>query len=175
MKVQKLRSTPVNVLYDDARSLFNLTSRWNPKFFIKNEYEVVGNTIIDRATGLHWQRSGSELLSLYEIDSYIKKLNDEKFAGYDGWRLPTTEELLSLMEPEKQENDLYISSMFDPKQHMCWGADSHKGYRWNIYFQRKRVFYDIKVSHFIRAVRDLNSGDAQGTDRGRPTHLQFAE
>lgn len=154
MKVQKLRSTPLNVLYDDARSLFNLTSRWNPKFFTKNEYEVVGNTIIDHATGLQWQKSGSELLSLYEIDAYIEKLNDEKFDGYDGWRLPTTEELLSLMEPEKQENDLYISPMFNPKQHMCWGADSHEGYRLNIYFQRKRVFYDIKVSHFIKAVRD---------------------
>jgi hypothetical protein len=157
MTSQKLRSTPKNILFDDARSLFNLTSRWNPKFFTINEYKDEGNTIVDHSTGLQWQKSGSELLSIYDIDSYIKQLNDEKFAGHVGWRLPTTEELLSLVEPEKQENGLYISAIFDPKQYMCWGADSHRGYRWNIYFNRKRVFYDIKVSHFIRAVRDINS------------------
>lgn len=155
MNVQKLRSKPLNVLYDDARGVFNLTSRWNPKLFTDNEYDVEGQTIIDHATGLQWQKSGSELLSIYEIDSYIEKLNNEKFSGYDDWRLPTTEELLSLVEPERQENDLYISSIFDPKQDKCWGADSHKGYRWNIYFKRKRVFYDIKVSHYIRAVRNV--------------------
>ncbi len=151
-----IRSTPLDVPHEDARKTFNLTPRWNPITFITNKLEDKGDTIIDNATGLQWQKSGSDLLSIYEIETHIDDLNNNKFAGYDGWRLPTTEELLSLTEPKKQENDLYLSSMFDPKQHMCWGADSDTGYRWNVYFDTKRVYYDNSVSHYVKAVRKVN-------------------
>jgi serine/threonine-protein kinase len=156
MKSIKLRKKPMDVDYEHAREIFNLSSRWNPVSFTIKDYEIKEGCIIDHASGLLWQKSGSDLVSIYEIDSYIIKLNDEKYGGYTGWRLPTTEELLSLIEPEKQSNGLFISPLFDTKQTMCWGADSHKGYRWNVYYDKKRVFSDIKVSHYIRAVRDVD-------------------
>ena len=155
MNVQKLRNHPVIVLYNDAKQTFNLTSRWNPIKTINNDYEDKGCTIIDHATGLQWQKSGSDLLSNNEIEAYIQDLNNNKFAGCDDWRLPTTEELMSLIENQKQSNDLYLNSLFDRKQFMCWGADNHKGYKWNVYFDKKRIFYDNSVSHFVKAVREI--------------------
>ena len=155
MNANKLRSSPLIVLYKDARDTFKLTPRWNPLSFMKNDYEDKGNTVVDHATGLQWQKSGSSLLPYDGVQAYIDDLNKNQFAGYDNWRLPTTEELVSLIEPEKQSNGLYLSTLFDQKQHMCWGADHHKGYLWNVYFDKKRVFYDNRVTHYVRAVREV--------------------
>lgn len=153
MNIIKLRSTPLIVLSDEARIKFNLTLRWNPVAFIENDYQDNGETIIDHATGLRWQKSGSELISRREIDAYVNQLNEEKYGGHDGWRLPTTDELISLIEPEMQSNELYLKKIFDKKQFKCWGADSHDGYMWNVYFNRKRIYYDNSVPHYVKAVR----------------------
>lgn len=149
-----LRNKPLNVSSkDSAKKIFNLTPRWNPIVFIENKFEDNGDTVIDHATGLQWQKSGSNLLAYDEIKTYINDLNKNKFAGYDGWRLPTTEELISLIEFEKQSNGLYLNTLFDKKQHMCWGADNFYGHLWNAYFARKRIYRDNSVSHYVRAVR----------------------
>lgn len=54
------------------------------------------------------EKSGSELLPRGEIDAYVNRVNIEKCGGYDGWRIPTTDELMSLIEPERQSNGLYL-------------------------------------------------------------------
>lgn len=121
-----------------------------------NTYERNGEVVIDRASGLIWQQSGSqEYMNYAKSQEYIKKLNDQGFAGYKDWRLPTLEEGMSLMEPQKQSNDLYIDPVFDGKQRWIWTADRHSAERaWNV------LFYDGNCSHFlvgsygyVRAVR----------------------
>ena len=62
-------------------------------------------SVTDSATGLVWQKDDSfhklkKGLNWYEAWEYISRKNLEKFAGQDGWRLPTRKEL----------NDLWISS-----------------------------------------------------------------
>lgn len=56
----------------------------------------------------------------------IKKLNQNGFAGFSDWRLPTLEEAMSLMEPRKK-NDLYINPIFDSKQRRIWTTDHIPG------------------------------------------------
>jgi hypothetical protein len=81
-------------------------------------------TITDGVTGLIWQKNGSTReLSRREANSYVKLLNEEKFAGYSDWRLPTIEELASLLTKSTKQ-DLCIDSAFDRKQKKCWSADS---------------------------------------------------
>lgn len=74
-------------------------------------------TIGDDATGLIWQMGHSnDKLNKLRANQYIESLNKKKFAGCENWRLPTLEELASLMEQEPQSPHwLYMDAIFhDP-------------------------------------------------------------
>jgi cell division septum initiation protein DivIVA len=97
----------------------------NPAGNFTNDYIVnPDGTITDRVTGLIWQKSGSMKRLLWvEAANYVQKMNNQRFAGYSDWRLPTVEELASLMMRNKKQG-LYLSSVFDSRQKKCWSADS---------------------------------------------------
>lgn len=79
--------------------------------------------VYDINTGLMWQRSGSDYINYKEAQEYIKQLNNKKFAGYTDWRLSTTEETLTLMEPQENKDGLFIHPLFDEAQSWVWTAD----------------------------------------------------
>ena len=94
---------------------------------IENKYilqDINGDSVVfDAATNLIWQRSGSANYMNYEnAKKYIDKLNHDRFAESDKWRLPTLEEAMSVMEPE-QKKGLYINLIFDSKQRFIWTAN----------------------------------------------------
>ncbi len=119
-----LRSESLIVSTDDFLEAFGLDSDQRPLEYIQNEYKDQGKVMFDCATGLMWQKSGSnKRLTYNNARVYVKKLNKDRFAGYNDWRLPTIPELMSLLEPEKSSNGLYIDSIFDKTQFWCWSAD----------------------------------------------------
>lgn len=80
-------------------------------------------TITDRRTGLMWEKGGgSTSRTLRRAKFYVKKLNQNRFAGHSDWRLPTIEELASLLESHEM-NGRHIDSLFDQKQARCWSSD----------------------------------------------------
>ena len=101
--VVSLRETPLNQLtskeIDDMILKYGFfESSRNPKGSFYND--LVDNndgTVTDMATGLMWQRSGSDrTLSIRSARKYLQNLNKNALAGYDDWRIPTMEELASL-------------------------------------------------------------------------------
>jgi hypothetical protein len=81
-------------------------------------------TITDKATGLMWQKSGSSKAKSWKrAKLYVDELNGTQFAGHSDWRLPTIEELASLVEREKV-NGVHIDPIFYNKQKSCWSADT---------------------------------------------------
>jgi len=154
----KWRSKPLEVTRDEAQSVFKLNEDWRPRVYVTNEYKDNGNgTISDLATGLHWQQSGSGGITYQKAKKYVRKLNREKFAGFNDWRLPTIEELASLLESEKRTNDLYIDPIFHKSQRWCWSSDTVKGssgLAWVVYFYCGYVdYYNLNSSGYVRVVR----------------------
>ncbi|MCH8875053.1 DUF1566 domain-containing protein, partial [candidate division KSB1 bacterium] len=91
----------------------NLYDRyWNPNATgIVNQFElkeINGDSVVfDLTTNLTWQQSGSGYTMNYEsAQVYIDSLNSVGFASYNNWRLPTLEEAMSLMEPERKNDGL---------------------------------------------------------------------
>ena len=95
----------------------------------QHEYELMtingDDVVVDHATRLMWQQSGaSNWLRLQEAEGFIAELNKERYAGFSDWRLPTLEELASLLEPIGKNEGLYIDPIFDSRQGSCWSADT---------------------------------------------------
>jgi formylglycine-generating enzyme required for sulfatase activity len=165
-----LRSEPLIVSKSMAQKAFKLSENWQPLMHIQNTYEDQGKIVVDHTTRLTWQKSGSDgPLTYKEAQTYINKLNREQFAGYTDWRFPTITELLSLLELEKQPNDLYINPIFDKKQQYCWSADTRSsGLTWGVYFLNGKVnWLNVHYDYHVRAVRSWGKTDIKKKSQGQ--------
>lgn len=73
-------------------------------------------TITDSLTGLMWAREDSwqmegKWLSWDEARDYTHNMAYQKLAGYNDWRLPEKEELLTLVDPDHTIQDKYGKDM----------------------------------------------------------------
>lgn len=76
------------------------------------------------ATGLLWQRGGSEWgLTLAEAREHVADMNAARFAGYDDWRLPTVDELCTLLAPPPEGGGHCVPPALDPAPDPLWTAD----------------------------------------------------
>ena len=98
---------------------------WNPNGLFDNDFVDNGDgTVTDRATGLMWQKDGSpKPLTLKRATYYISRLNDKRFMGYSDWRMPTVEELASLIRGNVGRG-LHINPLLTTKRKLCWSSDS---------------------------------------------------
>ncbi len=107
----KLRSEPVNVCLSRARAHFAVNELFRPTISVCNRLEIGVETVIDRATGLAWQRSGSRYpLTFAGAHEYVEGLNLRDYGGNRQWRLPTVNELLSLL-PDDGDLEVFPESL----------------------------------------------------------------
>lgn len=119
------RSLPVKAPPKEAEAVFNLDRLWRPSGYIRNDFKAASGGIVeDHATGLVWQQSGSAFPCDWQAArEYITRLQGEQFGGRRGWRLPTINELITLLKPAPRIQDLCIAPVFDPTQRWIWSAD----------------------------------------------------
>jgi hypothetical protein len=105
-------SNEMKIIYMLAEYDFFDRSR-NPHGSFRNVFvDNNDDTITDRATGLMWQKSGSSSSTDNgSAKEYVNELNRQRFAGYADWRMPTIEELASLLT-RKRANGVYKPSIF---------------------------------------------------------------
>jgi hypothetical protein len=141
----ELRSTPSEISVSEAKAMVAARgfphARWNAAGKgVTHDYagEVVAGAIVvaDRATGLTWQKDGSPgPLSHDDALAYVRGLAEQRYAGFDDWRLPTLEEAMSLMEPKKS-GDYYLDPVFErTAATVMWTTDAApEGRRWVVYY-----------------------------------------
>jgi hypothetical protein len=127
-------------------------------------------TVTDRATNLMWQQSGSSYaMTREEAGDYVQQINQQNFAGYSDWRLPTLEELASLMESTLKNEGLFIEEVFDSEQKSCWSVDTYGPERnWKANLQLGTVIdTPFTCGNSVRAVRSLqNDGSSKNQEKG---------
>ncbi len=163
----ELRSSYMNLTVLQVQSMSNVSIRskkaWG--FYghstIQHEYETKiiddEKVVIDHATGLMWQQSGSyDYMSRKEVKKWLRGLNRKGYAGYTDWRVPTIEEASSLLEASEKNGNLYIDTVFDEKQRWLWTGDScSSGGMWRVYLDDGYVDWGDVSLLFVRPVRKI--------------------
>lgn len=171
-----LRAEPRPLTNADVREMLKRNSfycksyPWNEEYandagsFSNDFFDNRDGTVTDRATGLMWQKGQAPDYSRWEgTRPYIDSLNAEHFAGYTDWRLPTIEELGSLMTRERLNDDLYVSPVFSNRM-WFWSCDpggsgagrnwTDSSFAWAINFDYGSLFcLEVSNAQDIRAVR----------------------
>jgi len=124
-QIPVLRNRCVKVAQKNAMTTFGLDHLWRPLCFVKNKFEIRSDgTVQDLLTGLIWQLAGTVFpVNWDSARSYIKTLNRQNVAGYDNWRLPTIDELLTLVSRTPHGEELCIEPVFSQKQKWLWSCD----------------------------------------------------
>lgn len=159
----KLRNSPKKLNDQELKTCvqkYNFFDKiYNDQGDFANEFiDNKDGTITDRATGLMWEQSGSKKAkSWYFAKKYIKILNKKKFAEYKDWRIPTIEELYSLLQPVTNQQ-LYIHPVFATEPSICWSMDkSDMTTKWNS--RRSRM---VTLDYKKGTVDDRHTGDGPG-------------
>ncbi|MDH3672551.1 MAG: DUF1566 domain-containing protein [Gammaproteobacteria bacterium] len=114
--------------------------------------------IVDPTTALMWQKTGRQLPMPFErAQAHVRESNAMRLAGFDDWRLPTLEEAMSLMQPQKHA-EMYISPAFGRTAPFVFTSDlASPERRWIVYFWDGLYASEpLAFSAYLRAVRNAD-------------------
>jgi serine/threonine-protein kinase len=126
----------------------------NNRFVCRGDY-----TIVDRKTGLEWQRLPSQDPMVWkEGFNFIENLNKNRFGGYSDWRYPSKEELSTLILPEEDRTSgLFINKVFGAQRNF-WSSteldhDHHRAAYADFYYGDMYTLEENYANYYVRAVR----------------------
>ncbi len=119
------RVVPGKIRAREAQEAFGLDALWRPRrYWPIDRLHMEGDLMRDPWTGRLWQQAGSPYpLTWPEARAYVDRLNRQGFGGRRAWRLPTVDELVTLLRPPLKGRDFCIEPCFDQTQRRLWSAD----------------------------------------------------
>jgi serine/threonine protein kinase len=144
----KPRSVAARVMYKNIRMELDLDDLCQPYSYQIPAFEVVGPLVaLEKRTALYWQRRGAGFtLNWQQAKEYVAHLNAIRWERRDTWRLPTIEELRTVLSPPLHGVTCSSWPLFDPAIHWLWSSD---------YCTRKHAWMaDVAESFFDRLDRD---------------------
>lgn len=119
---------------------------------MKERFEVDNGVIFDNQTGLMWMQSPLDNLFTWGEACTIK----HSFGGFDDWRLPTIEELTSIIDYSKDNPSIDGVFWFVDKNYF-WSSSPDVGnanYAWYVNFSNGSVNNYYRNNAFpVRLVR----------------------
>lgn len=159
-RISKIRRHPIKVRPHIAKTRFKLDRLWRPSIYVANAFKHQSELVLrDDTTALVWQQSGSAYpRTWFQARAYIDALNKEGLAGRHTWRLPTAEELMTLLRPATSTRDLCIAPVFDATQRWLWSVD-RRSYMAAYYADIELGFIgwqDFSAPFYVKAVCSEN-------------------
>ena len=156
---QKLSENDVNEMLKINNLFEKNRNKQGTGFNNQLELDKVGEDeiIVDYNSGLIWLPDGSsEAIVFNKAKAWIEELNRINYAHYDDWRLPTLEEVMSLMTKEQKNGELFIDPIFDPIQRSIWTSDltQNESLAWVVFFNYGSCYVNcLDLRNYVRAVR----------------------
>lgn len=108
---------------------------------------------VDKNTNLMWQLGKTDEEYKWDfIDKVSDKLNNQKFGGFEDWRIPTIDELKTILSKEIRAN--LGDSINDGSYWSSTTVSNNTRSAWIVNFNIDKVTYsDKKSNHYICCVR----------------------
>lgn len=123
-----VRSRPVHTGKSSAVPFKNMNSLMQPVKYFENKFEFTDQGILDHITGLIWSDNISgRKMTFEQTFKYIQTLNQQRAAPANIflWRVPTVEELMTLLEPRQSLEDFCGPDLWNLQDiSWLWSADS---------------------------------------------------
>ena len=168
-----LRSTPAELTKEDIVKMIRDKGFHHPADYSNLDLSprVTGNfvhsyelhtlqgekVVVDHATGLMWQQTPADFVPGGHVETHLKKVNQEHYAGFSDWRLPTIEELASLLEHPEKKTD-FIDPVFAVPFWFCLSTDKVKGKSapWVVFFEDGYIMdHSMNDDFYILLVRSI--------------------
>jgi hypothetical protein len=116
--------------------------------------------VLDKETGLVWEKSPDTTTRTWA--NAISYAYNKNVGGRKGWRLPTVEELASLVDLTQSNPAIPSGHPFTNVQLSgYWSATTVAGTAWDVYFHNGNVSYSIEpVPLYVWCVRGGHGYDA---------------
>lgn len=121
----RLRKTPLYISYSEGwKKAFSLNDDESLVKPVKNRFDFSQWGVVkDATTGLMWWVQDIRAVDISKVEWELTRIHNIAYEGYQCWRLPTVNELLSLRESEKQEHGWWIDQKFQLPSPATWSAD----------------------------------------------------
>lgn len=125
-------------------------------------------TVTDIQTQLMWKQCvegqrGTRCFGQAEVLPWERALqtvytaNQTRFAGYSDWRLPTVEELLSVVDTRCYEPTINLTVFPATPVGSLWSGNQSDPNAWSVDFSTGRPFQSFKAGgKYVRLVRNLH-------------------
>jgi len=132
--------------------------------FLKN----ADGTIYDSQTSLTWMANDSRInlekeVTWDEAEKYAADMNEKKIGRYDDWRIPSSQEALTLFDKNRlnkdfKGGDIHLDSIFPPGAGNTTWTSEIRGREAQIIFYINGLPYwyekdDKSISHSVRLIR----------------------
>ena len=113
--------------------------------------------VLDRETRLMWQDNEDTVNIKLSWEKAIAHCEASEFLGFSDWRLPTKQELLSIVDKSKEE--IKLDSTFENRSsYVYWSSSNTKSglpLAWRVNFDDGKAHWGAKRFTFlVRCVRD---------------------
>ncbi len=142
------RKEPARMMYKNIREALGLDDLLRPRQYAVQDFKVVGSLVaLEKNSGLYWQRRGSGFtLDWQQAKDYVQYLNDTNWQDRNSWRLPTLEEVFTILNPPLHGVSCSSWPLLDKSVHWLWTSDHcTKKHAWMV---------DVVESFFDRLDKD---------------------